>query len=210
MAEGFSIMVSGRAGALSAGRLPWTDLEKSGAALASSEQANAIARNRAAVAQLYETHFERVARYVGVRIGHGPEAEDLASEVFLRALRSADRFQEKGVPMEAWIFTIAHNVVVDHLRRHSRRPVMVSLEEGASASSSEDPTEGVERAEEAQKLGRAMQHLTEEQRQVISLRFGAEMTSEQIAQVMKKKPGAVREQQSAAVRRLRKLYERAE
>lgn len=176
--------------------------------MASSEQANAIARNRAAVAQLYETHFERVARYIAVRIGNVAEAEDLASEVFLRALRSADRFQEKGAPMEAWVFTIAHNVMVDHLRRRHRSPVMAPLEEGASASSSDDPTEGVEQAEDIQKLGRAMQHLTEEQRQVVSLRFGAEMTSEQIGRVMKKKPGAVREQQSAAVRRLRKLFER--
>ena len=61
---------------------------------------------------LYEESYEKVARYIFVRIGNQHEAEDLASETFLRALRSLDSYQERGLPMEAWVFKIAHNIIL--------------------------------------------------------------------------------------------------
>jgi RNA polymerase sigma-70 factor (ECF subfamily) len=162
------------------------------------------------VAALYETHFERVARYVAVRIGNVSEAEDLASEVFLRALRGVDSYKETGAPMEAWLFRIAHNIVVDHYRKQSRRPASVPLDEAFSLGISHNPSERLERHEEIQRLNRAMEQLSEAQRQVLALRFGGEMTSEQVGEAMGKKPGAVREMQSAAIRKLRQVLQRRE
>ena len=167
-----------------------------------------LASKRAMVAALYETHFERVARYIAVRIGNVSEAEDLASEVFLRALRGVDSYKDTGAPMEAWMFRIAHNIVVDHYRKQSRRPVSVSLDEAFSLGGSHNPGESLERHEEIQQLSRAMEQLSEAQRQVLALRFGGEMTSEQVGQVMGKKPGAIREMQSAAIRKLRQVLQR--
>ncbi len=161
---------------------------------------------QSAIAGLYETHFERVARYINVRIGNFQEAQDLASEVFVRALRSADSYKDTGAPLEAWIFRIAHNIAVDHLRQKDRRPAQVPVEAVFSlASNGDDPSEGMHREEEVKRLHQALQHLTDAQRQVIALRFGSEMSSEEIAQVMGKKPGAVREMQSAAIRKLRQV-----
>jgi RNA polymerase sigma-70 factor, ECF subfamily len=169
------------------------------------QKAENLANKRARVATLYETHFERVARYIGVRIGDTSEAEDLASEVFVRALRSVDSYRETGAPMEAWVFKIAHNLVVDHLRKKSRRPAAVLVDEAASLASADDPTENLERQQEVHQLHRAVSRLSEAQQQVLALRFGAGMTSEQVAQVMGKKPGAIREMQSAAVKKLREI-----
>lgn len=169
-----------------------------------------LASKRATVAALYETHFERVARYIAVRIGNVSEAEDLASEVFVRALRGVDSYKDTGAPMEAWLFRIAHNIVVDHYRKQSRRPVSVPLDEAFSLGSSHNPGESLERHEEIQQLSRAMEQLSEAQRQVLALRFGGEMTSEQVSQVLGKKPGAVREMQSAAIRKLRQVLQRQE
>lgn len=160
---------------------------------------------RAAVAGLYETHFERVARYIAVRIGDVQEAEDLASEVFVKAVRAADSYKEMGPPMEAWIFKIAHNIVVDHLRKKGRRPRRVPLEEASSMPAKSDPDEHVEREQEIAQLQRVIQQLGGRQQQVLALRFGAGMTSEQVGKVIGKTTGAVRVMQSEAIKQLRKL-----
>jgi RNA polymerase sigma-70 factor (ECF subfamily) len=164
-----------------------------------------LASKRARIANLYETHFERVARYIAVRIGNVSEAEDLASEVFVRALRSADTYQETGAPIEAWVFKIAHNAVVDHLRKRGRRPPLVQIDETLPLASTHDPTENLERQQEVGQLYRAVSRLSKGQQQVLALRFGAEMAAEQAAQAMGKRPGAVREMQSAALKKLREI-----
>lgn len=138
-----------------------------------------------------------------MRIGDVSEAEDMASEVFARAVRAADSFKETGAPMEAWLFKIARNIVVDHHRKRSRRPSHAPLDDTVTLQTERgNPDESVERQEEIARLRRAMEGLSEAQRQVLCLRFGAELTSQQVAEVMGRKPGAIREMQSAAIRRL--------
>lgn len=172
-------------------------------------KAEQLAAKRAAVAGLYETHYERVARYITVRIGNIDEAEDLASEVFVRALRGVEGYKETGAPMEAWLFKIAHNLVVDYLRSRGRRPALVPLDEDIQVASEHNPGEDLERQEEIRELRRAMEQLTPSQRQVLALRFGGEMTSEQVAKLMGKNPGAVREMQSAGIKKLREILGRS-
>ncbi|MDA1188076.1 MAG: sigma-70 family RNA polymerase sigma factor [Chloroflexi bacterium] len=161
---------------------------------------------RDAIAELYQTQYERVARYIYARIGNMHEAEDLASEVFTRALRSSHKYTAQGPPLETWIIRIAHNIVVDHLRKRTRRPESVELDEALRKPTSlGDPTESAERRDELGTLNDAMAGISEAQRRVLQLRFGAEMTSEQAAKALGKKPGAVREMQSAAIKKLREL-----
>ena len=81
-------------------------------------------RNEAVLASLYEEYYDRIAYYAYVRIGDRTEAEDIAGEVFLKALESLDSYKERGVPMQAWLFRIAHNLVVDHLRKTAKRRVV--------------------------------------------------------------------------------------
>lgn len=163
------------------------------------------ADTRATIADLYETHVARVARYIGVRIGNMSEAEDLSAEVFVRALRSADSYKDTGAPVEAWIFRIARNIAVDYLRQRGRRPQHVPVENAFHLAAEDDPTKEAERTEEVRTLHQYMGRLTESQRQVLALRFGADMTSEEVGRVLGKSPGAVREMQSAAIKRMRTL-----
>ncbi len=172
-----------------------------------AEQApQAVEGNRTALVQLFDTHYERVARYIAVRIGNIDEAEDLASEVFLRALRAIDSYKDTGAPMEAWLFKIAHNGVIDHLRHRQRRPAPVELNEAlATIDARETLDDRLERTDEMRQLHQAMEKLSDAQRQVLALRFGAGMTSEEVAGVLGKKAGAVREMQSAAINKLRQF-----
>ena len=84
-------------------------------------EADQVKQGAAALADLFESDYERIARYIAVRIGNTGHAEELAGDVFVRALERIDAFQWRDVPMQAWLFRIAHNLVVDYLRKNSRR-----------------------------------------------------------------------------------------
>ncbi len=80
-----------------------------------------------AFAQLYESHFAKIFRYVVLKIGNQAEAEDMTQQVFVRAYESIGSYQWQGVPFTAWLFRIAHNQMVDYVRKQSKKPT-VSLE----------------------------------------------------------------------------------
>ncbi len=151
---------------------------------------------------LYEDNYNKVVQYAFVRVGNRPEAEDLASETFARALRALDSYEERGLPMEAWIFKIAHNIVTDHLRKASKRKV-VAIEDVVLAGSV-DPEEVAEIDIQIERLAEALKLLSPDHREVIALRFFSGLTSIECGKILGRKPGAVREMQSMAVKILRK------
>ena len=155
------------------------------------------------LASLYDEYFDRIAHYIYVRIGDRNEAEDLAGEVFLKALESLKSYKERGIPMQAWLFRIAHNVSVDHLRKKGRVTTVpideVMIEVG------EEPGAMAEKSIEMGKVNEAMQRLTPEQREVVRLRFFGGLSSKEVGAILRKSDGAVREMQRAAVEKLRKL-----
>jgi RNA polymerase sigma-70 factor (ECF subfamily) len=152
---------------------------------------------------LYDEYYSKVARYAYVRIGDKTESEDIASEVFLKALDSIKTYEERGLPMQAWLFRIAHNLVVDHLRRVSQRTI-VRIDK-VEIKDETDPVAKAETNIEMTRVNEAMESLTEEQREVIRLRFFGGLTSAEAAGVLKKSDGAVREMQRAALEKLRNL-----
>ncbi len=76
--------------------------------------------DEAALTRLYETHFDRIYRYVALKIGDRTEAEDITQQVFLNALKSISAYNYKGTPFSAWLFRIAHNQIVDYFRKKSK------------------------------------------------------------------------------------------
>ena len=158
------------------------------------------------LASLYDEYFDRIARYIYTRLGDKNEAENLAGDVFLKALESLKSYKERGIPMQAWLFRIAHNVLVDHLRKRGRITT-VSIENVLLASS-EDPASIAEKSIEMERVNIAMQKLTPEQREVIQLRFFGDLSSKEVGAVLRKSDGAVREMQSAAIEKLRGILSR--
>ena len=153
----------------------------------------------------FNQYFDKIAYYIYVRLGDKAEAEDLASEVFLKACKSLDNFQERGVPIQAWLFKIAHNLLVDHQRKHSKRRT-VQIDD-LQIAGTHDPAEEALVNVEYQRVVKSMDKLTQDQRQVIELRFFGGLTSEEVAGVMDKSNGAVRQMQSHAIKRLRQLLD---
>lgn len=147
--------------------------------------------------------YDRMARYAYARVGDTTAAEDMAGEAFLRALESLDSYEERGVPMQAWLFTIARNLVIDHLRK--RRGHEVLRPDEVAVADEDDAASEVESSIELERVRKAMQDLTPDQREVVTLRFFGELSSPEVATIMGKKPGAVREMQRAAMDRLRRV-----
>lgn len=158
-------------------------------------------RDQEAFAQLYEEHFDKIYRYVTLRIGNETEAEDMTQQVFLNALQSISSFKWKGIPFSAWLFRIAHNQVVDYFR--SKKRTAVPLDESL-ASNDNNPQLLIEQRLDIEQLLLATQQLTAAQREVISLRFTSELPIAQVAKVMGKSQGAVKALQHSAIVALRK------
>ncbi len=159
--------------------------------------------NEAKLASLYEEYYGKIAHYAYVRIGNKTEAEDIAGEVFLRALDSLKSYKERGIPMQAWLFRIAHNVSVDHLRKRGRTTI-VPIDD-VLVESREDPVAMAEKNIEMERVSKAMQKLTPEQREVVRLRFFGDLSSKEVGSILNKSDGAVREMQRAGIEKLRKL-----
>jgi len=159
--------------------------------------------NEAKLASLYEEYYDKIARYVYTHIGDRSEAEDIAGEVFLKALESLKSYTERGIPMQAWLFRIAHNLMVDYLRKAVKRKT-VSIDTVEIASDA-DPATIVEKNMELERLTKATEQLTQQQREVLRLRFFGELTSKETGSALKKSDGAVREMQRAALEKLRNL-----
>ena len=153
------------------------------------------------LSDLYEEYYDKIARYVYVHISNKEEAEDIAGEVFLKALESLKSYREQGVPMQGWLFRIAHNLTVDYLRKmNKRRTVPI---DSVVLQGNDNPANTAEKNIEFERVTKAMKKLTTEQREVINLRFFGGLNSKEVGGVLGKSDGAVREMQRAAIEKLR-------
>jgi len=163
------------------------------------------ARNgdRAAFAELYDTHVDSVYRYLLYRVREPSDAEDLCSEVFTRAFANIHRYRWQGKSFLAWLYTIARNAVTD--RRRRERP---TVEIDNAYGLAEDGPTAHDRAvhgEAVDALRGAVRHLTTEQQEVLVLRFVENRSSREVAKILGKNEGAIRALQFRALGRLRKL-----
>lgn len=139
-----------------------------------------------------EELIRRVYAYVAYRIGDGHEAEDVTSETFERALRYRNRYDRRKGEPAAWLIGIARNVIAD-LGRHST----VELEDQAHDFELE------ERTALRVDLGRALAGLESRDRELLSLRYGADLTARQIGELLGSKTNAVEVALHRALGRLR-------
>lgn len=159
-----------------------------------------------AIGVLYERYFERIYRYVYLKVSDPVEAEDITEQVFLKVIEAISGFQWQGSSFASWLYRIAHNQVVDTLRQHSRRP-QVPLEPLGDALPSEgkDPHFYAEQSDFRDHLRDAMTELTDLQAQVINLKFGAGLSNAEVADVLQRSEGAVKALQYSALQNLHKL-----
>ena len=155
---------------------------------------------------IYEAAYPKLYRYCFARCGNDETAAELASSVFLEALEGIDKFQYRGKPLLAWLYRIAHNLVADHLTKHSREAEAIG--EALILMQSHDPGPASEVADR-ETIEAALAQLTEDQRQLIALRFFADATTPEIAATLDKSESAVYSLEVRALGALRRAIEPA-
>lgn len=178
-----------------AGVLP-TDVASDDAELVRS----AAAGDAAAFGVLYDRHFMAVYRYAFLRVRDRMEAEDVTSEAFMRALRSLHRYEPRA-PFAAWLIRIARNIVIDRVRGGTRRE---ANERAAAMPGSVDPEREALARLEGLELRAALDKLSDLQREVLILRFYADLSTEEVCAVLGKGPSTVRGIQFRAIAALRR------
>lgn len=163
----------------------------------------AKAYDAAALTELYDRYAPRMYAYIYRRVSDAALAEDLTGDLFLRVLRAIRNERVWKDSFAAWLYRIAHNLVVDHYRRQPPMPSL-SLDE-ALVAPKDDPDAAVENALSRERLQAALGRLTPEQQEVLALRFGEGLTARETAQIVGKTTGAVEALQHRAMASLRRL-----
>jgi RNA polymerase sigma-70 factor (ECF subfamily) len=161
----------------------------------------AKALDPAALKTLHQQFYEPVARYIQFKVGDPATVEDLSGEVFVRVLENLRRGHGWQDSLRGWIMGIARNVVADYYRRRERMPE-VMLDEAITSTAETDPTHRAFEHERRQRLMIALQQLTDEQRDVVLMRFLKGMDIQSVAEAVDKTPGAVKALQHRALRML--------
>ena len=154
---------------------------------------------------IYERYFDRIYNYVYARIGRVEDAEDLAIETMTRSLTRLDLFQDQGVAFSSWLYRIAHNATIDHYRRRGKA-TLVPLE-AAVLPETADPSDLALEQLSNEELRDALRSLTDEQQQVLILRFFQDLTAAQVAEIVGKSVGAVQALQHRALGSLERVLQ---
>lgn len=155
---------------------------------------------------LYERYFPRIYAYCLRRTGRPEEAEDLTSQVFTSALSGLNNY--RGGSFVAWLFRIAHNATVNHLRKRKPQAGFDSALEMAGPD--QDTLEKLVEVEERQRVARLMAALPDEQRELLALRIAGGLSAREIGAVLGKSEGAVRVALHRIVQQLRSDYRQEE
>lgn len=164
--------------------------------------AEARAGDAWAFGALFDHYHLPIYRYIASRVHRPADAEDLTQLVFVKALEALPRYESRGIPFGGWLFRLARNTVIDHVRtRHEH----AGLEAAAGHPVAEaSPDEVAGRRQELDEVAAALAALTDEQRDAIALRFFAGLSAREAAVVMGKQEGTVRGLQFRAIAALRR------
>jgi RNA polymerase sigma-70 factor (ECF subfamily) len=168
----------------------------------------ARAGDTAAWEELYRHVYPRLLAYAARQLG-GERARDAVSETMTRAVAKIERFSWRGAGFEGWLFAILRNIIVDTHRRDNRSTTFADMPESLSpvGNGSAEPGDRLIADEEARAVRAAFARLRPEDQELLYLRVVAGLSSEEAAEVLGKRRGAVRTAQSRALSRLRELLQ---
>jgi RNA polymerase sigma-70 factor (ECF subfamily) len=146
-----------------------------------------------AFGELYDRYVGRIYNYIYYRTGNTHDAEDLTARVFHRAMRHIGSYQDRGLPLSAWLYRIAHNLVANWHRDNSRRKE-IPLDDGYNVlkQSGLHPEAALEKNEEQEELMSVIRRLPPERQQLIVLKFVEHLPNAEIGRIMGRTEGAIK------------------
>jgi RNA polymerase sigma-70 factor (ECF subfamily) len=164
--------------------------------------AAAKAGDSEAFGAIFDAYHDGLYRYVASRVGRPSDAEDLTQLVFVKALEALPRYEARGIPFGGWLYRLARNTVIDHLRTRHEHVVLEALAERPDAGPGPEAVASARQDIEA--VGAALAELTDEQRDAIALRFFAGLSAREAAVAMGKQEGTIRGLQFRGIAALRR------
>ena len=155
---------------------------------------------------LYDRYVDAVYRYVFYRVRNEAEAEDVTSDVFMRALRAMPKYEPRQAFL-AWLYRIARNAVIDRSRRHAARQ-QVSFEDALAHPNADqivNPDAGLLAGSDASVVRTAMEQLTPLQQEILVLRYVEGYDTKTISKLVGKRDGTIRGIEFRALNALRAL-----
>jgi RNA polymerase sigma-70 factor (ECF subfamily) len=156
-----------------------------------------------AIGTLYDQHHQALFRYIWLRVGEHSLAEDLTGDVFVRMLAALPRYRPTQATFRAWLYRIAHNLLVDHYRKEGIR-VSAPLQQAETQSADDEtPLTLFEQKLTVERLRRALAALEQTQREVVTLRFLSGLSLQETAVVLGKTEAAIKALQHRGLAALR-------
>ncbi|MBN1366807.1 MAG: sigma-70 family RNA polymerase sigma factor [Dehalococcoidales bacterium] len=148
----------------------------------SENEVNKVARSTAEIfAELYEQNISKVLRYISYRVSDMDTAEDITSIVFEKALGKFDSFRAERASFSTWVLSIARNAVTDHYRAMGKEQEFQQSSIRSSVSQTVSPDDEMVKTEELNKLKDALSGLNAQEKEIIAMKFGGELTNREIA-----------------------------
>lgn len=154
--------------------------------------ARAAQGDQEAFGLLYERYVERIFNYIYYRTGNTYDAEDLTARVFYRAMRHIGNYHDRGLPLSAWLYRIAHNLVANWHRDNSRRKEIPLDEVIFGYHEGDHPEYELLQSEARERLLGVIRDLPPERQQLLILKFVEDISNAEIGQIMGRTEGAVK------------------
>jgi len=164
--------------------------------------ADAKRGDREAFGRIFDAYAAPVHRFIASRVNRPSDAEDLTQLVFVKALEALPRYEARGVPFGGWLFRLARNTVIDHVRTRREHADLEAV--GEQLDGIAGPDEIVAKRTDMDAVAVALEALTAEQREAIALRFFAGLSAREAAVAMGKQEGTIRGLQFRAIAALRR------
>ncbi|MCA9945651.1 MAG: sigma-70 family RNA polymerase sigma factor [Ardenticatenaceae bacterium] len=148
--------------------------------------------DKEAFGQLYELYVDRIYNYVYYRTGNVADAEDLTAKIFVRAMKHIPRYKDQGVPFSAWLYRIAHNLVANWHRDHSRRQIVALDDITHWHVGDESPEFATQLMEDKTLLLSAIRRLPSDRQELLILKFVERLSNAEIGDIMGRSEGAIK------------------
>jgi RNA polymerase sigma-70 factor (ECF subfamily) len=160
--------------------------------------------DKQAIEDLYMLHYDRIYSYLHLKVGNQHDAEDLTTQTFVRMIEALPKFQWRALPFSAWLFRIAHNLAVDRFRAASRYTLEEEVPEPPAHSAPLSAADEAAHSFGRQSMLQMIESLSDDQRQVLTLKFLFGFNNSEVAEILAKSEGAVKSLQHRALVSLQK------
>ncbi|MEO5704772.1 MAG: sigma-70 family RNA polymerase sigma factor [Candidatus Limnocylindrales bacterium] len=158
--------------------------------------------DREAFGRIFDAYAGPIHRFIASRVNRPSDAEDLTQLVFVKALEALPRYEARGIPFGGWLFRLARNAIIDQIR--TRRDHLSLVAATTRETDAAGPEAQAALREDLRRVAQALTELTDDQREVIELRFFAGLSVFETAVAMGRQEGTIRGLQFRAIAALRR------